>query len=63
MDSMCECGKKALVPATPGTRMRCGWIVRKGDHLCQRCWRALRNRLRHARQVWVVPAEMYREAA
>jgi hypothetical protein len=63
MTRTCECGKKALVPAVAGTRMRHGWISRKGHHVCQRCWRALVNRFRRVDPVHMPVAVVYREAA
>lgn len=46
MAFLCDCGNRALVPPAPGTRMRRGWITRKGHDLCFRCWRSLRDSFR-----------------
>lgn len=63
MRNVCECGKKALIPAVAGTRMRRGWISRKGHDVCQRCWRTLVNRFRRIKPIYTRAIEIYREAA
>lgn len=37
----CSCGRKALTPASKGrSRMREGWVYRKGHDECVQCWKS-----------------------
>lgn len=45
----CECGAKIVIRLR-GRRNNRGWKPRKGHDLCDRCWRAQRNRERNKKE-------------